>query len=126
LQKKVWKTMQINLSHMVSSGEIWLIDFNPSAGSEQSGRRPAVVISGNAMNNNYNLSIVTPLTTSIKNMPGSVQLTPNETNNLNKNSEVLIIHVKSVSHHRFRKKIGVISLSELSKIKQNINKILKY
>lgn len=59
-------------------------------------------------------------------MPGSVILTPNETNNLTKTSEVLAIHVKSVSHHRFHKKIGVIEISELSKIKENINKILKY
>ena len=25
-------------------GEIWLVDFNPARGSEQSGQRPAVVI----------------------------------------------------------------------------------
>ena len=111
---------------MIKSGEIWLVDFNPTIGSEQSGRRPAVVISGNAMNNNYNLSIVTPLTSSIKNMPGAVILEPNDFNNLSKKSEVLAIHVKSISHHRFHKKIGEVSQSDLAKIKENLNKILKY
>ncbi|MGH7594759.1 MAG: type II toxin-antitoxin system PemK/MazF family toxin [bacterium] len=31
-------------------GEIWLIDFNPARGSEQSGQRPAVVIQNDVGN----------------------------------------------------------------------------
>ncbi|MCF8359770.1 MAG: type II toxin-antitoxin system PemK/MazF family toxin [Prolixibacteraceae bacterium] len=31
--------------------EIWLVNLNPVKGSEQKGLRPAVIISGNVLNN---------------------------------------------------------------------------
>jgi len=111
---------------MIKSGDIWLIDFDPTEGREQSGRRPAIVVSGNAMNDHFGLSIVCPLTTSIKNMTGGVILNPNKTNNLHRKSEVLGMHIKSVSHQRFLQKIGHVDHSARQKILDNIHKILKY
>jgi len=111
---------------MIKSGDIWLIDFDPTIGHEQAGRRPAVVISGNAMNDHFGISIVCPLTTAIKNMAGAVILKPDSLNCLKKTSEVLGMHVKSVSHQRFLKKIGTIDTIIRQKIIDNIHNILKY
>ena len=50
----------------VRRGEIWLIDFGRQDGSEQSGIRPAVIISNN-MNNRYSPVIqAIPITTAKK------------------------------------------------------------
>lgn len=47
---------------MVRQGIIIKINFNPQAGHEQAGYRPAVVISNNFLNQKARLSIVCPIT----------------------------------------------------------------
>lgn len=107
-------------------GEIWEMYFDPTQGSEQSGRRPAVIISGNLLNKYLKVVIVCPLSTSIKNYKGNVVLQPDAINGLMKESEVMIFHVRSVSKERFKKKIGSISSQQLSEIKQGLDDILRY
>ena len=46
--------------------EIWTVDLEPVAGSEQGGTRPVVIISGQSMNDHYNIVIICPLTSKIK------------------------------------------------------------
>ena len=47
---------------MVKQGTIIKINFNPQAGHEQAGYRPAVVISNNIFNQKTKLAIVCPIT----------------------------------------------------------------
>ncbi len=110
----------------MKQGEIWSCDLNPTKGSEQSGYRPVVIISGNVLNSYLQIVIVCPLTTKIKNYKGNVILDPNETNNLNNRSEILTFHIRSVSKARLIQKIGSISPSELTRIKKCLNEILQY
>jgi mRNA interferase MazF len=51
----------------MKQGELWYADLNPVVGSEQSGFRPMLVISGNLLNTYLNVVIYCPLTTKIKN-----------------------------------------------------------
>ena len=60
----------------MKQGEIWEMYFDPIAGSEQSGRRPALIISGNVLNTYLPVVIVCPLTTKIKNYKGNLVLLP--------------------------------------------------
>ena len=106
--------------------EIWQVYFDPILGSEQAGNRPAVVISGDTMNKFFNVVIVCPITSSIKNYKGHPVLAPNEINGLKKESEIMVFHARSLSKLRFKKKIGKISNKELEKITETLNKILKY
>lgn len=110
----------------MKQGEIWELYLNPTKGSEQSGRRPVVIISGNMLNKYLEVVIVCPLTTSVKNYKGNLILQPNETNGLSKTSEVLTFHVRSVSKTRLDKKVGQIPLKEVEAIKKTLNDILKY
>lgn len=110
----------------MKQAEIWEMYFNPIKGSKQSGRRPAVIISGNAVNDNLNIVIVCPLTTKIKEYKGNVILKPNNLNNLKITSEILTFHIRSVSKERLKKKIGAISKEELQQIKKTINDLLRY
>jgi len=107
-------------------GEIWEMYFDPTKGSEQSGRRPAVIISGNMMNQYLKVVIVCPLTTSVNNYKGNVVLKPSVDNNLDTKSEVLVFHVRSVSKERLKKRIGRITEGELDQAKQGLVDILKY
>jgi mRNA interferase MazF len=110
----------------MKQGEIWELYLNPTKGSEQNGRRPAVIISGNMLNTYLQVVIVCPLTTSIKNYKGNLILKPNITNGLQGISEVLTFHVRSVSKTRLDKKIGHIPLKDIEGIKKTLNDILKF
>lgn len=110
----------------MKQGEIWELYLNPVKGSEQSGRRAAVIISGNLMNQHLKVIIVCPLTTKIKNYKGDVVLTPDAENGLSEASEILTFHIKSVSKERLQYKIGDIKPSELKDIIQNLGDILRY
>ncbi len=106
--------------------EIWYADLNPVRGSEQSGFRPVVIVSGNLLNTYLEVVIACPLTTKIKNYKGNLIIEPNETNGLERKSEVLTFHIRSVSKARLVKKIGLITDSELKTIKTCLDEILTY
>ena len=110
----------------MKQGEIWDAYLNPTKGSEQSGNRPVVIISGNMLNQYVQVVICCPLTTKIKNYKGNVVLEPDASNNLPATSEILTFHIRSISKLRFKKKIGDISNSELNQIKSCLNDILTY
>ncbi|MCL6099146.1 MAG: type II toxin-antitoxin system PemK/MazF family toxin, partial [Bacteroidetes bacterium] len=61
-------------------GEIWMINLNPAKGREQSGIRPALIISDDFFNNSAaELVIVLPITSKKKGIPLHVQLSSKET-----------------------------------------------
>ena len=59
---------------MVKQGDIIKLDFNPQAGHEQSGYRPAVVLSNNFFNQKTNLTIVCPITNTNNKFPLHIPL----------------------------------------------------
>ena len=80
----------------MKQGEIWYADLEPAKGSEQAGKRPVVIVSGTAMNISLQIVMVCPLTSVIKNIKGCVIINKNEINNLKKNSEVLVLQVRTI------------------------------
>ena len=59
---------------MVKQGTIVKINFNPQAGHEQAGYRPAVVISNDIFNDKTKLSIVCPITNTNNHFPLHIPL----------------------------------------------------
>lgn len=110
----------------MKQGEIWLTDLNPVKGSEQSGTRPVVILSGNLLNTHLPLVICCPLTSKIKNYKGNIVLKPNSDNKLTQDSEVLLFHIRSLSKDRLLRKIGCITKSDLELLKKSLNEILTY
>ncbi len=110
----------------MKQGEIWLTDLNPVKGSEQSGTRPVVILSGNLLNTHLPLVICCPLTSKIKNYKGNIVLKPNSDNKLTQDSEVLLFHIRSLSKDRLLRKIGYIYKSDLELLKKSLTEILTY
>ena len=52
--------------------DVWLINLNPTKGSEVQKSRPCVIVSPNGMNNNLNTVIIAPLSHSNKNYPSRI------------------------------------------------------
>ena len=60
------------MAYIPNSGDIVWITFNPQAGHEQAGRRPALVLSPPAYNGKVGLAILFPITSQIKGYPFEV------------------------------------------------------
>jgi len=73
-------------------GDIVWIQFNPQAGHEQAGHRPALVVSPGRYNQTVGLALLCPLTTQTKGYPFEVVLPPG----LNVTGAVLADQVRSL------------------------------
>lgn len=104
-------------------GEIWMTDISPSIGSEQSERRPVVILSGNLMNKYLQVVITAPLTSKIKNYQGNPILKPSPKNGLKVESELMIFHIRSISKDRMIEKIGELSNEELKRALETLTDI---
>ena len=62
------------MSYIPDSGDIVWILFDPQAGHEQSGRRPALVLSPRAYNGKVGLAVLCPITSQIKGYPFEVMI----------------------------------------------------
>ena len=67
------------MAYTPKRGDVVWISFNPQAGHEQAGRRPAVVLSPKAYNRKVGLAILCPITNQAKGYPFEVIL-PQEVN----------------------------------------------
>jgi mRNA interferase MazF len=69
---------------------IWLV-LDPRTGHEQSGRRPAIVLSPKYFTKHTSLAIICPITGKVKGLPFEVELKNTKTK-----GAVLPIHIRSV------------------------------
>lgn len=135
MPRKAWiiiveKSQANNLLFMQETqfkqGDIWMVNLNPTRGSEQAGYRPVLILSGNLANDFAPVLVCCPLTTKLKNYKGNLVLEPNPQNGLTETSEVMSIHIRSISKERFIEKIGSVSKTQVNQMKQTINELLNY
>lgn len=62
------------MRYIPEQGDIVLLEFNPQAGHEQKGKRPALVVSNNTYNKFTKLAMVCPITGTNRNFPLHVKL----------------------------------------------------
>ena len=65
-----------NGAYVPNRGDAVWVTLNPQAGHEQSGRRPAVVLSPDAYNGKVGLAVLCPITGQIKGYPFEVLIPP--------------------------------------------------
>jgi mRNA interferase MazF len=90
-------------------GEVWLVDFGEPVGHEQSGRRPAVVVSADPLNESRaGVVIVVPTTTTPRGLPSHVEIDP-ASSGLDELSYAKCEDVKSISDQRLIAQLGAVS-----------------
>jgi mRNA interferase MazF len=62
------------MAYIPDSGDIVWVMFNPQAGHEQAGHRPALVLSPAAYNGKVGLAILCPITSQVKGYPFEVKI----------------------------------------------------
>jgi mRNA interferase MazF len=115
------------MNKLPKRGEIWLLDWSPSRGSEQSGFRPALIIQTDAANSNTNYpnTIVLAVSTKGKPVPFHIALKPNRENGLTEASFVKCEQVLTVAKDRLVRKLGVIEEGEMQQIKRALRLVLE-
>ena len=74
-------------------GDIIQLDFSPTKGREQRGKRPALILSNNSFYKNTGLLIVCPISNTDNNFPLHLKLTGE---NLKTTGVILTQHIKTI------------------------------
>jgi mRNA interferase MazF len=99
-------------------GEVWLVNFDPTIGTEIRKIRPAVVISSNNIGI-LPIKLVAPITDWKDWYVGNlwhIKLNPNADNGLSKDSSVDTLQLRGVDTQRFIRKLGSLSPDEMNSI----------
>jgi mRNA interferase MazF len=106
-------------AYVPDAGDIVWINFDPQAGHEQAGHRPAVVLSPAAYNTKTSLMLCCPMTSHVKNYPFEVLIAGSA------RSAVLADQIKSLDwRRRGAKRKGAVSPAELAEVRAKIRALI--
>jgi mRNA interferase MazF len=95
--------------------EIFLVNLEPTLGSEIRKTRPCVVISPDEMNKHLRTVVIAPMTTSSKNYPTRVEIKHDS-----KLGWVVLDQVRTLDKQRIIKNLGKLSKPEVKEVKSII------
>lgn len=110
----------------MKQGEVWLINLDPTIGSEIKKTRPAIIVNDNSLGK-LPLKVIVPLTDwkdRYQVAPWMSQIIPDKLNGLTKVSAADSFQIRSVSEKRFVKKFGIVSESVMEDIRAGLSKVL--
>jgi len=105
---------------VVSRGEIWLVNLDPTVGSEIRKSRPCVVISPSELNDHLKTVIVAPMTSQGFQAPFRVSLTFQGTTGL-----VLLDQLRTIDKSRLIKKLGRLQPKTLTTTLQKLQELFE-
>ena len=102
---------------LIKRGDLFWVNLNPTRGSEQSGRRPVLVIQNDIGNELAPTVIIAPVTTKgfTKEYPTNVHI-PKGAAGLKSDSTILLSQIRTIDKSRLEKKIGHLPESYLKKV----------
>ncbi|MEK7291239.1 MAG: type II toxin-antitoxin system PemK/MazF family toxin [Planctomycetota bacterium] len=99
--------------------DIYLINLEPTIGSEIKKTRPCLVISPDEMNRNIQTIIIAPMTTKSHNYPTRVK-TPFQ----KKTGWIVLDQIRTVDRRRLIRKLGRVTNDTIEEIKATIKEML--
>ena len=104
---------------MVSKGEIWLANLNPTKKNNEVGKiRPVLIFQINDLNHNkYPTTITIPLTTSLIDDAEPIRIRILKRDNLLKDSDLILTQIRAIDNTRLIKKIASLTRKEYGTVK---------
>lgn len=99
-------------------GEIWLVNLDPTVGSEIRKTRPCVVVSPAEMHDHLRTVIVAPMTTKGRAAPFRIGVTHGGQKGL-----ILLDQIRAVDKNRLTKKLGRVSAKTLTSILSRLQEV---
>ena len=109
-------------------GEVWLVNLDPTIGAEIKKKRPAVIVSSDAIGI-LPIKLIAPVTDwkeRYTNNIWHVKILQDNTNGLLKASAIDTLQIRGVDVQRFIRKLGRLSSSTMEEISAAIAAIIEY
>ncbi len=113
-------------NNQIKRGEVWVADLRPGTGWEIAKKRPVLIISVNAINDNLRTIIVIPISSQKTVASIDAVFLPHNSSGLKKDSVVLTAAIRAIDKSRLVKKAGRITKSELNKVEESIKVVLGF
>jgi len=107
------------MSSFPKRGEVWLVNWNPARGSEQAGKRPALVIQNDIGNEKAPTTIVAAISSSVRLYPMNVEINPPE-GGLDCPSLIKTSQILTVAKERLEKCLGQLSKDRMDDVDKAI------
>jgi mRNA interferase MazF len=106
----------------VRTGEVWLAELDPTAGREQGGRRPVVVVSSNGLHElPINMIVVVPLTSHDRGLVTQPQIRA-AGSGLRQASFARPEDMRAIDAGRLQRRLGEVNNEDLAEIR----KVMRY
>ena len=111
---------------MVSKGEIWLTNLNPSKKSNEMKKvRPVLVYQNDELNHSdYPTTIIIPLTTHLIDDAEPIRMRINKKEKLKEDSDLVITHIRAIDNNRFIEKLTMLNNVQMQKVKDLFEEII--
>ncbi|MBM4136327.1 MAG: type II toxin-antitoxin system PemK/MazF family toxin [Nitrospira sp.] len=104
----------------MTRGDIYLVDFEPSVGSEIRKKRPALIISCNEANKHLRTVMVIPFSSKVDKVYPFEVFVRKEESGLDIDSKLKVTQMRSVDKSRLKKYIGILHNEILKEIEKAI------
>jgi mRNA interferase MazF len=109
------------MAMVVKRFDVYLVDLDPTVGSEVQKTRPCLVISPDEMNRNIQTVIIAPMTSAQKDYPTRVSCTFQ-----NKKGQIVLDQLRTIDKTRFIKKLGTIDSKEQLEVISTLQQLFAF
>ena len=109
------------MSQPLNRFEIWLVELDPTRGSEIAKTRPAVVVSPDVVNRHLRTVLVAPLTSTLKGYPTRVASTFQ-----GKAGEIALDQTRAVDQQRLVKRLGTLDDATARQVCATLQRLFAY
>lgn len=107
-------------TYIPDRGDVVWLDFNPGRGHEQSGRRPALIVSSKRYNAKSELALVCPITSVIKGYPFEIGFKTKAVQGV-----VLADQIRAIDWtKRGAEKISTVSEAVITEVQEYVKKLI--
>lgn len=100
-------------------GEIWLVSLDPTKGSEIKKTRPCLVLSRDKYNSAASTVTIVPITSGAARYP-AWEVDLDLSTGLSALSHLVVPQIRVAAKQRFKKRIGIISVSHLHELEEKL------
>ena len=105
--------------------DIWIADLEPQRGTETGKVRPVLIVQTNLLNNEHPSMLICPITTNVEKESEILRVHIKKgTANLNIESDIMIDQLRAIDNRRLLNKIGELTKDLQLIVKDNIKIIL--
>jgi mRNA interferase MazF len=111
---------------LIKQFEIWIADLNPQIGTEPGKTRPVLVIQTNLLNKiPHPSTIICPITTNVNKDSEILRVHLKKgTANLHQACDIMIDQIRAIDNTRLTKRLGVLPEELINIVKENIQIVL--